>query len=181
MPATLCPHCGAKTEVADGWQAVACPVCYTAFRPNDEGEANSSEDLIEYARSECRDPASLLSILGVLTALLGFIAVLIAVMRVFRWLNAPTAMGLSSDVGIIVYIAVGLSVILSGGFQAYAARLMHRAEHYPICVIACVVALFNPCCVGILLGINGLNRLRDPWVRKGFAVNRPGYDPDDPA
>ncbi len=23
MPATLCPHCGAKTEVADGWLAVA--------------------------------------------------------------------------------------------------------------------------------------------------------------
>jgi hypothetical protein len=192
MPAAVCPHCQAELDLEAEYVGtpVECPACNRAFTaplaidqlvPRQtpvKQDQDDTQDLIDHARSECSGPASALSIFGGLTAILGFLTVLIAVMRVFGWLNAPTALGLSTEVGMAVYIAVGLASIVTGGFQVYAARLMHRAEHYPICVLACITAVVNPCCVGILLGLNGLNRLRDPWVKLGFAANRPGYDPD---
>ena len=71
-----------------------------------------------------------------------------------------------------------------GAIQVYASQQMPRAKHYQLCVVACIISVIpgvGPCLLGIPAGLMALKVLRDPWVRKGFAANRPGFDPDDPA
>lgn len=206
MPVAICPHCGTEQDVdfADCGQAVECTECHAAFtmplpvirpvkrllpkrrRRNRDviDEHSSPKDLILHAKSECRNAADGLFILGALAVFFGSVYAVAAGIAVFGGPDCEPYTFVTPNELAIFYFGYGLYALLIGAFQCYAARQMLQAKQYSICVVACVVSLipgFAPCYLTLFFGVMGLMKLRDPWVRKGFAANRPGYDPDAPA
>jgi hypothetical protein len=202
VPVAICPHCGTELDVdfADCGQTVECPKCRAAFTPplpvvrpvkrprrlrspsvlNDD---TPPRVLIRHAKFECRDSANGLWWVG-LFALSGGIGAVCKGVQAFQDGEAFSWLGLSKEQFPIVCVATGLYTVLVGVFQIYASQQMLQAKHYQLCVVACVMSVIpgvGPCLLGIPAGLIGLMKLRDPWVKKGFAANRPGFDPDDPA
>lgn len=208
MPGAVCPHCGTELEVdfADCGREVECTACHTAFtmplpvvrpvkrplqnrrrrrRRDDIDEHSSPEELIDHAKCECSGPANSLLATGAITVFFGLGASVFGGMPAFGGpvCGRPLS-GLSDEQTAVFFFFYGLYAILVGAYQCYAARQMQRARQYSICVFACVMALIpgvGPVIFGTLFGYLGLQKLRDPWVKKGFAANCPGYDPDAPA
>ena len=140
------------------------------YRDHDDSPAA----LIRYAQDECNGPASGLMVVGMLTLLAG----------VGRLILSFTGVNNAGDP---TYFLIGFSVysVVVGAFWVYAGLQMKEAKQYGLCLVACVMVLIpgvSPCCViGLFFGIAGVNKLNDPRVKRGFAANRPGYDPDTPA
>ena len=78
--------------------------------------------------------------------------------------------------------ALGWTYLEGDDFHSDAGKQMMEAKQYGLCLVACVMVLIpgvSPCCViGLFFGITGITRLNDPRVKRGFAANRPGFDPD---
>lgn len=203
MPVTICPHYGTEQDVdfADSGHAVECRACHTAFtmplpvagpvkrprRPRLPSILNDDTppgDLIRHAESECRNAADGLFILGSIALYLGVVFAVAAGIALFGGPDCEAYTFAKADAQGAFFFGYGLYALVIGAFQCYAAKQMRRGKQYAICVIACVVSLipgFAPCYISLFFGIMGLVKLRDPWVRKGFAANRPGFDPDAPA
>lgn len=193
MPVTVCPHCGVDVDLnaEDGGEPVECPACHSVFtaplpiaRPvkrlrhrmrSSRNYYDSAEYLIHHAKSECNVPASGLIAIGALSVFNGLGT------AVGGGLAGKPAFGIPANWMPALYLGYGLYMAAAGAFQIYAGRQMRGAKQYGLCLIACITAVIpgvSPCVIGFVFGIMGLIKLRDPWVKKGFAANRPGFDPD---
>lgn len=179
MPATVCPHCGVEVDLdaADAGEPVECPGCHDTFtaplqiarrarRPSRSTKLVDAppKESTTRARRECRASAFGLFVAAGLTVL-GSWALLVGA----RF--DPLLMSIFA-----IYNAMAVAVMVFGGVQ------MMRLRQYGMCVAACLVAFtpFTNACfpVSIGAGVFGLITLLSPWVRRGFAANRPDFDPD---
>ncbi len=141
------------------------------YREHDE----SPKALVRDAQTECTGPGTGLIVVGSLSILMG----LVRAGSMLFWVADGTA-----DAETYLWIGYGVYSLAAGAFWVYAGIQLQQAKLYGVCLVACVTVLIpgvSPCCVlGVIFGIMGLTKLNDPRVKKGFAANRPGYDPDAP-
>ena len=90
--------------------------------------------------------------------------------------------GVGSEIQLVIAIVSNIMGVFYGGFAIFAGSQMRKAKNYGLSMTICIISLvpvLNPCCIlGLIFGIMGLVKLNETRVKKGFQMNRPGFDPD---
>lgn len=174
MYLTRCPTCGELSAVAladVGW-GVACSRCLAVYTATVNETDNTREVFVRYVQERIAGAGVGLIILGVFG--IGCAAIPLAVLGIHLTTGYQGARGqLAED--LLVFTTLTCSVLLSS-VMMYGGNQMTRVRHYSVCVLAAVLAMLpfaNLCClVGWLVGPNALSYLKQPEVRKAFALNR---------
>jgi hypothetical protein len=202
LPTAVCPHCRTELDLDadDAGRLVECPACEQQFtadppppaveppwrRAGDPDDTDrprrrqwpfrdfdeSADGLVRYAQDQCNGAGCGLVVVGALTLVAGLGRMILSLSAGNNAGGGPTPL----------LLGVGVYSVLVGAFWMYAGKQMMAAKQYGLCLVACVMVLIpgvSPCCViGLFFGISGISRLNDPRVKRGFAANRPGFDPD---